>query len=594
MVNKDNIKLDFSRDSLFPEIALTRLRDSYMDKNETSPQQALARAAAAFADDDAHAQRIYDYASKQWFMFSTPILSNGGTTKGLGISCFLQNVPDSLEGITAHYTESTFLTAKGGGLGGYWGNLRTAGKGSKSNGMIPFLKVMDALMLAGNQTDTRRGSYAAYLDVSHPEIEEFVEIRDANGDHSRRALGIGFHHAVVMTDDFMLCVEQDTDWQLIDPHSKEVKKTIRARELWIKILTTRRKTGEPYMMWSDTANRALADHIKEKGLRIFQSNLCNEIYLPTGKDQFGKNRTAICCLSSLNAERYDEWKLEAEQVIEDIIRFLDNVLQHFIENAPPEAHQAVYSATRTRDLGLGLMGFHSYLQSKMIPYESQAASDVNNEIFYTMHKYAKAASRKLGNEKGYYPDAFGENGYVHRARNAHVLAVAPNASSAILCGNTSASTEPWRANAFKHTTLSGSVLTKNKYLIQVLEASGNNTDEVWRSIIGHDGSVQQLTCLTDHEKLVFKTFFELDQLWVVEHAAQRQKHLDQGQSVNLAFDVDTPAKTINEVHMSAWKKELKGLYYLKSRAVKSNERISVIKSRETVDPEMSGCAMCEG
>ena len=600
MVNKSSIKLDYSRDELFPSIARTRLKDSYLAADETSPQEALARASAAFADDEAHAQRIYDYVSQHWFMFSTPILANGGKKGGLGISCFLQNVPDNLQGLTKHFEESVFLTANGGGLGGYWGNIRTAKKGGKGNGMVPWLKVMDTLMLAGNQTETRRGSYAAYLDMSHPEIEEFLEIRDPNGDHLRRALGIGFHHAVVLSDEFMDIIDRsaidktiDDSWNLIDPHSKEVIKTVSARALWSKLLTMRRKTGEPYLMFVDTANRALAQHIKDKGLQIHQSNLCNEIYLPTGVDATGKNRTAICCLSSLNAAKYDEWKDHAEQMIADLVRFLDNVLQHFIDNAPPEADQAIYAAQRTRDLGIGMMGFHHLLQSRMIPFESKAASDLNNELFYLVSKHAKKASRDLGLEKGFYPDAEGKNGYVHKARNAHVLAIAPNASSAILCGNTSPSVEPYRANAFKQTTLSGSTFTKNPLLEKLLIELGHNTDEVWRSIIAHDGSVQQLDCLNELQKLVFKTSFEIDQLWIIEHAAQRQLYICQGQSINLFIDELLSPKIINEIHLSAWRKGLKGLYYMRSRAVKSNERISVVKSRETVDPNMSACIMCE-
>lgn len=598
MVNKNSIKLDNSRDSLFPDIALIRLRDSYLQKGET-PQEGLARASAAFADDEAHAQRIYDYVSKHWFAFSTPILANGGKKGGLGISCFLQNVPDTLEGLTHHFTESVQLTANGGGLGGYWGNIRTSKKGGKGNGMVPWLKVMDSLMLAGNQTETRRGSYAAYLDVSHPEIEEFIEVRDPNGDHNRRALGIGFHHAVCLSDDFMAiinrCAEDpdaNDDWPLIDPHTKEVVKVVSAKMLWGKMLGMRRKTGEPYMMFVDTANRELAQHLKDQGLKIWQSNLCNEIYLPTGVDKYGKNRTAICCLSSVNLAKWDEWKDQAEQMLADLVRFLDNVVQHFIDNAPEDAHQAAYAASRTRDLGIGAMGFHHLLQSKSIPFESSQASKLNEEIFYLIGKYARKASRQLGEEKGYYPDAYGENGYVHKARNAHVLAIAPNASSAIICGNTSPSCEPYRANAYKLTTLSGSILVKNPVLQQVLASKGKDTNEVWSAIIATDGSVQHLDFLTDHEKLVFKTFFELDQIWVVEHASIRQSNICQGQSVNLAMDNDIDPKYLNYVHREAYNRGLKGLYYLRGRAMKSNERISVVKTRETVR-ETAECLACE-
>lgn len=594
-VDKNLIIKDYTKDSLFPPIALTRLKDSYLTAEEQSPQDAFARVAAAFADDLPHAQRMYDYASKHWFGFSTPILSNGGTTKGLGISCFLQNVDDSLVGLEKHHSESMFLTARGGGLGGYWGNIRTSlGKGSKSNGMIPWLKMMDTLMLAGNQTDTRRGAYAAYLDMSHPEIEEFLLIRD-QGDHNRRCLGIGFHHAVCVTDDFMLSVEHDTDWPLIDPHTKIIVKVVKARELWSTVLNMRRKLGEPYILFVDTANRYFNSHLRTLGLKIVQSNLCNEIMLATGKDIYGRTRTAICCLSSPNASYFEDWLPHIDQFSADIVRFLDNVVQHFIDNAPEQADQAKYSAQMSRDIGVGLMGFHDFLQRKMIPFESQAALDETNRIFYTLQKAINKASKELGQEKGYPPDAYDRDGNLKFARrNMHTMALAPNASSAIILGNTSPSTELYNANAFKHTTISGSDLTKNPRLEQLLETKGFNTIEVWKDIIAHDGSVQQLQCLTDDEKLVFKTAYEVDQLWVIEHAAARQLYLDMGQSVNLFIDNELPAKDIHEIHMSAWKKELKGLYYVRGKSIKSNERISIVKSRETVDPNSFSCLACEG
>jgi ribonucleoside-diphosphate reductase alpha chain len=923
MIDKNLIKLDQTRNSLFKEISLKTLATGYLQAGE-GPQEALARASAAFADDLDHAQRLYDAASQHWFMFSTPILANGGTEKGLGISCFLQNVQDSIGGISKHYNESIFLTINGGGLGGYWGNLRTSGEGSKSNGMIPFMKVMDSLMLAGNQTDTRRGAYAAYLDVSHPEIEEFIDIRDPNGDHNRRCLGLGFHHSVVIDDKFMDAVKSKGDYDLIDPHTKQVKKTVKALDIWKKILNTRRKLGEPYLMFKDTANYYLPINLAKKGLVVAQSNLClapetkiltkefgykeisklsdksvnvwngkewcsvtptktgtdrevitlkfsngaafdvtpnhkffvvedyggeyveveakdllvgdklvkfsnpipqdhninlttayvngfysadgcfyndtqmvylygekktllqrilneaepvsinldsggdrhivkykntlmekffvpqgnwsirtkvewlaglldgdgtvarngktqslqvastnnqfltdirhmlgelgvsakvrftreagkynlpdgkgglkafdcepvwrlliteagvqqllslglncsrlvietrtpnreasqfvkveaienngrktdtfcltepkehkfvadgilvsncNEIFLPTGVDYAGNNRTAICCLSSLNIAKFDDWKDHAPQLIEDLVRMLDNVITHFIENAPPEAKQAIYAAMMTRDIGLGAMGFHHYLQTKMIPYESSAASDINSNVFYIISKYANAASIKLGDEKGPYLDAYGPDGEVQdRSRNAHKLALAPNASSGIICGNTSPQCELYHANAFKHTNNSGSFLSKNPVLEQLLNEKGYNTDDVWKSIIGAEGSVQHLDCLTDDEKLVFKTAFEVDQMWVVEHYASRQPYICQGQSLNLYWDDPSP-KELHEVHMSIYDKKLKGAYYLRSRAKKSNERISIVKSRETVDPTMISCAMCQG
>lgn len=605
MINKNDIKIDLSRDALFPPIAIQTLKDRYLLPDETSPQHALARASVAFADDLDHAQRIYDYVSQHYFMFSTPILSNGGTNKGLGISCFGANVEDSISGITTHYSETTFLATRGGGTSGGWSDLRSTGKGSKSNGTIPFIRVMDSLMLAANQTDTRRGSYAAYLHVSHPEIESFLIMRIPHGDHNLEALGIGFHNAVVIPNAFMEAVEADGDWNLIDPHSKIVTKTLRAKDLWKKILSTRVKTGEPYLLFEDTVNDYYPLNLKKKGLKVSHSNLCNEIMLHSGIDYAGKNRTFICCLSSVNIATYDQWKDIAPQMYQDLIRFLDNVLQHFIENAPSEVEQAVYSATMTRDLGLGTMGFHSYLQYKSIPFESSKAIEFNNEFYYYHSKYSKEASQKLGEEKGYYPDAYDSTGkLIHKQRNATVNAIAPNASSGIICGNVSPSIEAYDANAFKQSTLSGSFLTKNPNLEKVLEGYGKNTEEVWKDIIAHDGSVQHLDFLTDHEKLVYKTAFEMDQMWVVELAAGRQLFLDQGQSLNVFFDPGlfpdtsegrkTYAKYVNQVHWSMWKKGCKGAYYLRTRGTRGSEKLTIVKSREVVDPNMITCSACEG
>lgn len=597
-VDKKLIKLDLSRDELFPEISLTTLKDRYMLPDERSPQEAFARAAAAFADDLEHAQRLYDYASKHWFMFSTPILANGGRgDKSLPISCFGGYVEDTLEGIFNSYQETGMLTARGGGTSSYWGKVRTNHvKDSKSNGKIPFIKVLDTLMLATSQSGTRRGSHAVYIDCNDPDIEEFVEIRDpTGGDHQRRCLGIGFHHAVCVTNEFKLAIKQNNDWPLIDPATKEVTKVIKARDLWKKIISTRRKTGEPYLLFTDAANAGYPEHLKKKGLKISASNLCSEIMLHSGPDYAGKNRTFICCLSSVNHAKFEEWKDYGPQMYEDLIRMLDNVLDYFIEHAPQEASQAVYSAQMTRDIGLGSMGFHHYLQENGIPFESQRALDVTN-MFYALHsKWALAASAKLGEEKGYYPDAYDADGrLVHKQRNATTMAIAPNASSGIICGNTSPSREPFPANAYKHSTLSGSFLSKNPALVKLLESKGLNNDVIWSSIIAQDGSVQHLDCLTDDEKLVFKTFVEIDQMWVVEHAAIATLFFDQGQSINLKFPASATIKEINAVHMSAWDKGLKALYYLRSTVVKSNEKLSIVKSRETVDPDMIGCVMCEG
>lgn len=596
-VNKKLIKLDLSRDNLFPEISLKTLKDRYMLPDEKSPQEAFARAAAAFADDLEHAQRLYDYASQHYFMFSTPILANGGRgDKSLPISCFGGYVEDTLEGIFNNYTETGMLTARGGGTSSYWGKVRTNQvKNSKTNGKIPFMKVIDTLMLATSQSQTRRGSHAIYLDVTDPDIEEFVEIRDPNGDHQRRCLSIGFHHAVCITDKFMEAVENGDPWDLIDPHTKEVTKTIDARDLWKKIINTRRKTGEPYILFVDAANRAYPANLKKKGLMVSASNLCSEIMLHSGPDYDGKNRTFICCLSSVNHAKFDEWKHIGKQMYEDIVRMLDNVLDYFIEHAPPEAHQAVYSAKMTRDIGVGSMGFHHYIQSKSIPFESKEAAEITSMFFSLHNEWCTEASQKLGEERGYYPDAYDFEGNLkHRQRNATTSAVAPNASSGVICGNTSPSREPYSANAYKHTTLSGSFLSKNPVLELLLESKGKNTSEVWSSIIAHEGSVQHLDFLTDHEKLVFKTFVEIDQMWVVELAAIATPFIDQGQSINLKFASTAKIKEINAVHKSAWKKGLKAVYYLRSTVSKANEKLSIVKSRETVDPDMIECLSCEG
>jgi ribonucleoside-diphosphate reductase alpha chain len=596
-VDKTKIVIDLNRDSQLPEISLTTLKDRYLLPDETSPQQAFARAAAAFADDLDHAQRLYDYASQYWFMFSTPILANAGKTDGsLPISCFGGYVEDSLEGIFHHYQETGFLTAKGGGTSGYWGAVRSSHvKGSKSNGKVQWLKVIDSLMGATSQSNTRRGSNAAYLDISDPDIEEFIDIRDPDGDHNRRCLGIGFHHGVCVTDAFKEAVKGNLDWNLIDPHTGETTKRVKARDLWKKIINTRRKTGEPYILFVDTANEYYPNNLKKKGLKISASNLCSEIMLHSGPDYDGKNRTFICCLSSVNHSKFDEWEPHAEQMYEDINRMLDNVLDFFIEHAPPQAAQAVYSAKMTRDIGIGSMGFHQYLQSKMIPFESKEASEINNKLFYIHARCCMKATKKLGQERGFYPDAYDADGkLMHEARNAHTMAIAPNASSGIICLNTSPSVELYDANAFKHSTLSGSFLVKNPELEKLLEAKSKNTSDVWSSIIAHDGSVQHLDFLTDLEKLVFKTFIEVDQMWVVEHNALRQLFIDQGISVNLKFAADAKIKYINDVHMSAWDKGLKALYYLRSTALRSKERIGIVKSRETVDPTMIGCTACDG
>lgn len=592
------MKIDYSRDSLLDEFGIKTLKDRYMVPGETSPQEAFARAAKAFADDAAHAQRIYDYASKQWFMFATPILSNGGTDRGLPISCFLNYVDDSRVGITEIFTENAMLSSVGGGIGTYWGHVRPAGsktsRGSESTGQIPFVKVSDSLTLAFSQGVTRRGSNAAYSHISHPEIEEFLEIRKTTRDENRRCLNI--HNAVVVNDKFMRIVKKafadrsfDDSWDLIDPNTKQAVKTVSAKALWIKIMELRHHLGEPYIMFEDAVNEALPNFQKARGLRVHQSNLCTEITLPTNKD-----RTAVCCLSSVNAERYDEWK-DDDLFISDLIRFLDNVLQYFIDNAPEELYKAKYSAMRERSLGLGLMGFHSYLQSKGIAFESQEARTINKEIFNHIKEAADEETIILAEERGVCPDA---EGFLN-VRNSHLLAIAPNASSSIMCGNTSPGIEPYRANAFNQKTMSGTSMLKNKWLVKVLEKYGINNDDTWSSIMARKGSVQHLEELTQKERDVFKTALEIDQRWIIQHAADRTEYICQGQSLNLFFPADVSKQELHTVHVLAWEMGLKTLYYLRSEAAKQSDLLSEkstkhnfeFESRDIIEDE---CLMCEG
>jgi len=589
------MKLDYSRDSLLTEFSKTTLKDRYMLPGEESPQEAFARAAEAFSDDEAHAQRIYDYASNLWFMFATPVLSNGGTRRGLPISCFLNYVEDSREGITDHFTENAFLSSFGGGIGGYWGDVRSAGtktsKGSESTGVVPFLKVVDAEMLAFSQGITRRGSYAGYMNINHPEIEEFLDVRKpTGGDSNRKCLNL--HHGVIVSDEFMekihLATKEegyDDSWELVDPHSKEVKKTVSARALWVKILQNRMESGEPYIMFEDAVNNNLPEFQRKKGLRVHQSNLCSEITLATNEE-----RTAVCCLSSVNLEYYDEWK-DIPAFIPDLVRFLDNVLTYFIENAPEALHKARYSAMRERSIGLGAMGFHAYLQKNMVPFESAIASAFNEEIFSHIKSEADTTTRKLAVERGACPDDDTAS-----VRNAHLLAIAPNASSSILCGNTSPSIEPFRANAFNQKTKSGSNLLKNKYLDQLLMHKIGHAatyDETWRSIVMNKGSVQHLELLTDDEKEIFKTAVEINQAWVIEHAAERQKYVCQAQSLNLFFPPDVNKGDLHNAHMLAWAKNLKTLYYLRSEAISRADDVSNQAKREIIF-EQSDCLSCEG
>ena len=591
------MQINYERDELLPDFSVRTLEDRYLLDDETSPQQAFARAAKTFADDDDHAQRLYDYASQLWFMFSTPVLSNGGSSRGLPISCFLNYVGDSRGGIAGHYTENAWLSSVGGGIGGYWGDVRSVGsktsRGSESTGVIPFLKVVDAEMLAFSQGVTRRGSYAAYLPIDHPEIEEFLDVRKpTGGDINRKSINL--HHAVIISNKFMELIANatniegfDDSWDLIDPHSGEVRKTVSAKVLWIKIIQNRVETGEPYIMFEDTINEALPEFQKALGLKVHQSNLCSEITLPTDD-----TRTAVCCLSSVNLEKFDEWS-SSETFIPDLIRMLDNVIEYFINNAPDKLARARFSASQERSLGLGAMGFHAYLQKRGIPFESAMAKSFNLRAFSHIKTEASRATRELADERGECPDSKWAGGGV---RNAHLLAVAPNASSSIICGNTSPSIEPYRANAFTQKTKTGSALLKNPFLEKLLEEKGENTEEVWKTIITNNGSVQHLECLTDYEKDTFKTAVELDQRWVVEHAADRQEHICQAQSVNMFFPADVSKQELHNVHLMAWTKKLKTLYYLRSEALKRAEVVSDEKLREYIfdfDDE-EGCLACEG
>ena len=586
------IKIDYSKDALLDEFAIATLKDRYMLPGETSPQEAFARAAKAFADDQDHAQRLYDYVSNLWFMFATPVLSNGGTERGLPISCFLNYVDDSREGITEHYVENAYLSSFGGGIGGTWSDVRSQGtktsKGSESTGIIPFIGVVDREMLAFSQGVTRRGSYAAYLHMSHPEIEEFLDIRKPTGGDTNRK-SINLHHAVVVPDEFMERIYSatkfdnfDDSWDLVDPHTGQVKKTVSARALWVKLLQNRMETGEPYIMFEDAVNSELPEFQKKLGLKVNHSNLCSEITLPTNDE-----RTAVCCLSSVNLEYFDEWK-NVPGFIPDLVRMLDNVLSSFIEKAPEQLHRAKFSAVRERSIGLGAMGFHAYLQKNSIPFESAMATGKNLQIFEHIKEKADETTRRLAVEKGACPDDDSCT-----VRNAHLLAIAPNASSSIICGNTSPSIEPFRANAFTQKTKSGSNLLKNKFLEKLLGKYNKNTDEVWRSITLNKGSVQHLDFLTDWEKDVYKTAVELNQSWVVEHASHRQPYICQSQSLNLFFPPDISKLDLHNVHMLAWAKNLKTLYYLRSEAISRAETVSSQVKREIIF-EQSDCLSCEG
>ena len=576
------IDLDLSRDSLLSEQAMQLLKDYYMLPNEQSPQEAFARAALAYSGGDTwFAQRIYFYASQQWFMFSSPVLSNapnhGDKFKALPISCFLTYVADTLQSLIEHNAEVAWLSVKGGGVGGHWSDVR--GVSDKAPGPIPFMKVVDSQMTAYKQGKTRKGSYAAYLDVSHPDIVEFVNFKvPTGGDINRKCFNL--FNAVNITDKFMDAVVADADWYLVDPTDQSIRDDIKARDLWQRILEARFRTGSPYLNFIDTANRALPEAQKKLGLKIHGSNLCNEIHLATSED-----RTAVCCLSSVNLEKYDDWK--DTSMVRDLIRFLDNVLQAFIDNAPDELDKARNSAMRERSLGLGAMGFHGYLQRRNVPFESLSAKLINKQIFKYIKEQADAETILLGQERGEAPDMLGTG-----LRNAHLIAVAPNANSSIIC-NCSPSIEPIKSNSYVHRTRAGSHLVKNKYLQSVLVEYDRDDEETWKSINQNEGSVQHLAFLSEAEKDTFKTAYEIDQLWVIEHAGDRQGFICQGQSVNLFFPTGSPKSYVNAVHLAAYKHDLKGLYYLRTSSNVQADKVGLKIERDALK-DSEECLSCHG
>ena len=583
------INVDYSRDKLFDELGIKRLKDSYMKEEEISPQERFAHVSKAFGSNPSHSQRLYDYSSKHWLSYSTPILSFGRSKRGLPISCFLPYLDDSAEGLVNTLSEVNWLSMLGGGVGIGLG-IRSAD--DKSVGIMPHLRTYDASSLAYRQGRTRRGSYATYLDISHPDILLFLEMRKPTGDPNMRALNL--HHGINITDDFMQIIEKcmidsqaDDTWELRDPHTKEVRDKVSARELWQRILEIRMMTGEPYLHFIDTSNRAMPEFQKKKGLSIRQSNLCSEIILPTNKD-----RTAVCCLSSVNLEYYDEWK-NNELFLRDVAEMLDNVLQYFIDNAPDYISRARFSAQQERSIGVGALGFHAYLQRNNIAFESPMAVGKNRQIFSHIRKKLNEANIVLAKERGEAPDAVGTG-----KRFSHLMAVAPNASSSIIMGNTSPSVEPYRANAYRQDTLSGSSLNKNRYLDEIIKKEAESYkdgwyDETWSSIIANDGSVQHLEWMGDWEKDVFKTSMEIDQRWVIEHAADRQEYIDQAQSINLFFRPDANVKYLHAIHFMAWKKGLKTLYYCRSEKIGKADKVSKKIEREVIK-ELDMKAMIEG
>ena len=589
------INIDLERDKLFDELGVKRLQESYMREDETSPQHRFAFVSKSFGSNPEHAQRLYEYSSQHWLSYSTPILSFGRSKRGMPISCFLNYIEDTAEGLVDNLSETNWLSMLGGGVGIGFG-IRSAD--DKSTGVMPHLKIYDASSLAYRQGRTRRGSYAAYLDISHPDIVPFLEMRKPTGDPNVRCLNL--HHGINITDDFMQIIERcmvdpnaNDDWVLKDPHTGEARETVSAKNLWQELLELRMHTGEPYIHFIDTSNHMLPDFLKEKGLQIHQSNLCSEIILPTNEE-----RTAVCCLSSLNLEKYDEWK-DNKLFLKDVAEMLDNVLQYFIDKAPNEIKRAKYSASRERSIGVGALGFHAYLQKNSVPFEGIMAKVLNNKIFKHIKEGLDEANFSLGLERGEAPDAVGTG-----RRFSHVMAIAPNASSSIIMGNTSPSVEPYRANAYRQDTLSGSHLNKNRWLDAILREKINNEDdynEAWSSIIANDGSVQHLDILDDLQKDVFKTSMEIDQRWVIELASDRQQYIDQAQSLNLFFRPDSHIKYVHAIHFMAWKKGLKTLYYCRSEKIGKADKVSKRIEREVIKEldmtqiaQGNDCIACEG
>jgi ribonucleoside-diphosphate reductase alpha chain len=591
-----NIKIDYSRDKLFDELGLTRLREAYLKTGESSPQDRLASVSQEFSSNKEHAQRLYEYASKHWLSYATPVLSYNKSGKGLPISCYLNYIHDTAEGLVQNLSETNWLSMMGGGVGIGFG-IRSSD--DKSTGVMAHLKTYDASSLAYRQGKTRRGSYAAYLSINHPDIIQFLEMRKPTGDQNIRTLNL--HHGINIPDLFMEIIEKcmldpnaDDSWKLIDPHSNKVVDTVSAKELWQKILEMRMQTGEPYLHFIDESNRKLPQWLKDKGLRVHQSNLCSEIILPTNEE-----RTAVCCLSSLNLEYWDEWK-DNPLFLRDVAEMLDNVLQRFIDDAPPQIERAIYSATRERSVGIGALGWHALLQQKNMPWESPMAIGLNKTIFKHIRTGLDIANTQLAKERGEAPDAVG-----YGKRLSHLMSIAPNASSSIIMGNTSPSIEPFRANAYRQDTLSGSMLNKNKYLDKIIshyaKEQGEDVAEIWSSIIANDGSVQHLKILTDLEKDIFKTSMEIDQRWVIELAADRQKYIDQSQSLNVFFRPDAHIKYIHAIHFTAWKKGVKTLYYCRSEKIGKADKVSKKIEREVIkELDMSqiaqgnDCIACEG